>query len=373
MTGTVEETRETSQVPSHQDRALNVEPEALTIIPEPVQESGTGKVQWMRIPTGNSGVVERLMQRFIAIDVETTGLDRERDRIIQIAAVVFESGVPTEQWSTFVNPGRHIPAEATRINNITDSMVRQAPSQQEAARLFLGFIGDAAKKGTILCAHNAEFDMAFIGETLKGASLDGDFFVIDTLSLARKYVYDVQNYKLTTLARKLRIIVDDAHRADADAVMCGKLLVRLLSPMQMEVALKGTENNQPTEDEMRVCSYLVEYFRNAGIGPERILFEKRSGKIKVKSPYKFASFKVLKSGKFYFIFDREINCGLEEKKLSDGTYKVTAARLEDIKVMMPAMQADYMRMAEKAAPFYRHPDWVSAEAMYSFVAELLEQ
>ena len=88
--------------------------------------------------------LQQLSQRFIAFDTETTGIDADNDRIISIAAILYENGVETDSFYTLVNPGRHIPEDATRINGITDDMAKQGISEAEMCNKFLSFIGDAA-------------------------------------------------------------------------------------------------------------------------------------------------------------------------------------------------------------------------------------
>ena len=84
--------------------------------------------------------LQQLSQRFIAFDTETTGVDSDNDLIISIAAVLYENGIETDSFYTLVNPGRHIPEDATRINGITDDMAKQGISEAEMCNKFLSFI-----------------------------------------------------------------------------------------------------------------------------------------------------------------------------------------------------------------------------------------
>ena len=67
------------------------------------------------------------MEAFVALDVETTGLDAGRDSIIEIAAVKFKGSRIENQWESLINPNRHIPEFITTLTGIDDAMVRQAP------------------------------------------------------------------------------------------------------------------------------------------------------------------------------------------------------------------------------------------------------
>ena len=102
---------------------------------------------------------QSLEEPIVAVDIETTGLDRKRCRLTESGAVVLDKGEVTERFQIFVNPGMRIPEEIVRLTGITDEMVADAPSQEEALRAFLDCVKDRP-----LAAHNAEFDMGFIRE-----------------------------------------------------------------------------------------------------------------------------------------------------------------------------------------------------------------
>jgi len=70
---------------------------------------------------------------YIALDLETTGLDASRDAIIEVGAVKFLDGEPVDSFSTLVNPGRPIPYEITLITGITDRDVIGMPAFDQVA------------------------------------------------------------------------------------------------------------------------------------------------------------------------------------------------------------------------------------------------
>src|SRR5512143_4152598 len=96
------------------------------------------------------------MTSIIAVDLETTGLDPERDAIIEIGAVRFNGNRVEDEFSTLINPGRHIPEFITRLTEINDEMVRQAPRLHDILDELAAFIGDAPVLG-----HNVQFDLSF--------------------------------------------------------------------------------------------------------------------------------------------------------------------------------------------------------------------
>lgn len=153
---------------------------------------------------------------YVVFDLETTGLSPETDEIIEISGIRVRAGKVSEEFSTLVNPGRPIPAAATRVNGITDKMVQEAPALREALERFLDFAGE-----DILVGHNIHsFDMPFLyngaARTLKRA-VPNDY--VDTLYLARSCMPGRYRYRLTDIAAHFGIETAGAHRALKDCSM----------------------------------------------------------------------------------------------------------------------------------------------------------
>lgn len=155
-------------------------------------------------------------ENYVVFDLETTGLSPAEDAIIEISAIKVKNQVPVAEFSTLVNPGTHIPAGATRINGITDEMVREAPALKEALADFLIFAEDE-----ILVGHNIQsFDLPFLyhaAEQLLGREIPNDY--IDTLHMARAVLPQLGHYKLTDIANYFQISIQGAHRALNDCTM----------------------------------------------------------------------------------------------------------------------------------------------------------
>lgn len=165
---------------------------------------------------------------YVVFDLETTGLSPETDEIIEISGIRVRGGKAEEEFSTLVNPGRPIPYAASRINGITDSMVRDAPALEDALERFLAFAGE-----DILVGHNIHtFDMLFLyngaARALKRA-VPNDY--VDTLYLARNCLPGLYRYRLTDLAAHFGIDTQGAHRALKDCAMnqqCYECMGRIL-------------------------------------------------------------------------------------------------------------------------------------------------
>jgi DNA polymerase-3 subunit epsilon len=159
---------------------------------------------------------------FAAFDLETTGLDPRQDRIVEIGAVKFDKRGLVGRFSVLINPGIPMPAEASRVNGITDSLLKGKPSIDQVFPDFLRFIKD-----TILVAHNAPFDAGFIKEKLKAdAAPPLPNRMVDTLVYARESFPGRGTYKLQPLAASLGIASGEVHRAEEDARICMEIFIR---------------------------------------------------------------------------------------------------------------------------------------------------
>ena len=153
---------------------------------------------------------------FVAIDLETTGLFPETDRIVEVGALRFDaSGAELASFASLVNPGRPMAPAAFQIHGIGDDVLAGAPGPEVVLPQLLAFLGEPG--GSTLLAHNAAFDAGFLGRELArlGIALPGHR-VVDTLALARGRLPDAPNHRLDTLARLLGLDPDGAHRALAD-------------------------------------------------------------------------------------------------------------------------------------------------------------
>ncbi|VYT62106.1 hypothetical protein [Clostridium tertium] len=261
----------------------------------------------------NSKTVEMLHRSFIAFDVETTGLNSEYDRIIELGAVRFIDGKPTEEFSTLVNPQINVPSAATKVNHITNQMLSTAPKENKVYPKLLDFLGEASQKKIIMCAHNASFDFRFLVSTLKRMGIDASFAYVDTLSLSRKYIKGLTNYKQGTIEKYLGLANDNAHRAISDAKICGEILCNILLELDEEIneQRRNKEGTNLSEEELEICGYIQKIIRDNGDDVSLIRYRKTSGNyIDVSCLYSFLKFKIAKKGK-YIIIEKKATNGVE--------------------------------------------------------------
>lgn len=177
--------------------------------------------------------IEKLKSRYIAFDTETTGLNPIMDKIIELGAVLFENGQPVKTFNTLINPGIYIPQSITAINHITNEMVNKAPSEDVAYLSFVDFLDQALVGDTLICAHNAHFDMRFLCQAFNRLELIASFCYVDTLAISRKMLPFLTNHKLNTVAKYFNIINEKEHRAYEDAKTCGEILWQFLQKEEL--------------------------------------------------------------------------------------------------------------------------------------------
>jgi DNA polymerase III epsilon subunit family exonuclease len=155
---------------------------------------------------------------YLALDLETTGLSAEADRVVEIGAVRFDGeGQELERFERLVNPGRPMPRSAQAVHGISDADLAEAPSVGEVLPEFLEFLGEPAE--SMLLAHNARFDASFLGGELARVGLGSSgYVVVDTLPLARRRLPHLRDHRLDTLAHELGLDPHGPHRALADSL-----------------------------------------------------------------------------------------------------------------------------------------------------------
>lgn len=164
---------------------------------------------------------------YCVLDLETTGFSATRERITEIGVMKYKDGSVIEEFSEFVNPEKPIPARVTEVTNITDEMVRDADTIDKVFPKLLKFL-----EGSVIVAHNAEFDVGFLKENARRLGYDFDFTYLDTLTLAQDLFPDYKSYKLGRIAKNLGIKVDVAHRALSDVDTTVKVLKVMMEKLE---------------------------------------------------------------------------------------------------------------------------------------------
>lgn len=175
--------------------------------------------------------LNQYVKDYVVFDLETTGLSYTSDEIIEISGIRVRNKKIEKNFSTLVNPGIHIPYAATKVNGITDEMVRKAPTLHTALEQFLDFAGK-----DILVGHNIHtFDMKFLSNGVFrefGKIVSNDY--IDTLRLAKYCLPQLPRHRLTDVSEFFQIETNGAHRALNDCIMNQKCYEKLGEILEKE-------------------------------------------------------------------------------------------------------------------------------------------
>ncbi len=153
-----------------------------------------------------------MINTYVAIDIETTGLNPKTDRIIELGAVKVENGEIIDTFETLVNPRQNISDFIKELTGINENDLQDAPDIQEVLVNFIEFC-----EGYVLLGHNVIFDYSFIKRNAVNLELEFEKEGMDTLRIARKVLPDLKKKSLSYLCEYYRIENKNQHRAFDDA------------------------------------------------------------------------------------------------------------------------------------------------------------
>lgn len=156
---------------------------------------------------------------YLALDVETTGLSPEKDRMIEIGAVKYKNGEAAGEFSCLVRACQPLPLRITELTGITEEMLADGLEEGEAVTAFLAFAQDMP----VLLGHNIIFDYSFMKAAALRCGLEFEREGLDTLSFAKKLHPELESRSLTALCAHYGIVQERAHRAAEDAVSAHRL------------------------------------------------------------------------------------------------------------------------------------------------------
>lgn len=149
--------------------------------------------------------------KYIVLDLETTGFSAMKDSILEIAAVKYRQCESLDTFHTMVKPNCQLKLSAKTVNHIDESLICDAPTFENVLPQFIAFIGDLP-----LVAHNASFDLGFLKEKSKISKIKISNTVFDTLKLSRAAFPNIKSHSLSSLVEELNISVQNTHRALPD-------------------------------------------------------------------------------------------------------------------------------------------------------------
>lgn len=184
---------------------------------------GFSKAGKRQMAARQAGARARTGECLVWIDLETTGLQPDRDEIIEFGALRLDGDRETE-FSCLVRPSGPLPQTVAELTGLTDEMLQeQGVAMEQALKKFLSFIGKDR-----LIGYNLSFDMVFLRAACQrnGQPMPTNRSA-DLLNLARRKVSGVSNFKLTTLAAHFALAQQTSHRALADCRLMREIYIKL--------------------------------------------------------------------------------------------------------------------------------------------------
>lgn len=174
-----------------------------------------------------------MKKRPIYYDTETTGIDAQKERIVEIAAY---DPIEKRTFCELINPKMPIPPEATAVHHITDEMVKDAPGFEEVGKQLSAF----CPENSVLIAHNNDaFDKFFIEAEYARHSLEmPSWEYLDSLKWARRYRPDLPRHSLQHLREAYGIAANNAHRALDDVIILYEVFSRMIDDLSIETCLE---------------------------------------------------------------------------------------------------------------------------------------
>lgn len=210
----------------------------------------------------DSGSLDKKIQHsclpdFVAIDVETTGLDNRYDEMIEVAAIRFSQGVPTESFSSLIKPKRGLPKHIQYLTHINPEDLVNAPDLSSVLSRMQTFVGD-----DFILGHNVSFDIGFINQGQERCQLEPlQNTAWDTAEISRVFLPFIGNHKLSTLADHFKIDLKNAHRALADANATGRVLVALTEHILRHYSLMTNARLLDLAKQAQTMNGLYSYLR----------------------------------------------------------------------------------------------------------------
>ncbi|MCL2049796.1 MAG: exonuclease domain-containing protein [Defluviitaleaceae bacterium] len=195
----------------------------------PMSNGGATVLENLQLLRRDENAKKGAKKTYVVFDIETTGFSEVKDKITEIGAAKIIDGKIIETFGELINPQVGIPSHITKITKITNDMVKNKKPISDVLPRFFEFC-----KGATMVAHHASFDVKFIKHNAKALGLEFNHEIVDTLSLARQLLPRLENHKLPTVAKALKIDLLNAHRAEDDAMATAEIFLRL---MEMQAGL----------------------------------------------------------------------------------------------------------------------------------------
>ena len=202
---------------------------------------------------------------YVAIDIETTGLQPKTDKIIEVGAWKIVNGDVKDSYHSMVNPYRQLPIRITELTGITDRLTCDAPDIGSVIHEVAAFC-----EGFVLLGHRVIFDYSFLKKAAVNEGLEFEYRGIDTLKLCRRFMPDEEKKNLEQACTFYGVERDGAHRALGDARDAHNLYQKLRKEyagadpgvfLPEQLIYKVKREQPPTKKQKEHLRDLVKYHR----------------------------------------------------------------------------------------------------------------
>jgi predicted DnaQ family exonuclease/DinG family helicase len=206
------------------------------------------------------------IESFVAIDLETTGLDPKLETIIEVGLIYFEKGKIKEKFTQTVNPRKTVSDNVLMLTGIKQAELYSSPSLEKIIPDIQSFIKDKP-----LVGHNIGFDISFLERSFTVKNV-----TYDTFNLSKIYLPFASRHSLSSIVEYFEIPYDNAHRASYDAEMAGKIFLRifdLMTNLNPELLKKQLDIMNGKYNESELIKKALETSLHKGLNRESYPFE----------------------------------------------------------------------------------------------------
>jgi predicted DnaQ family exonuclease/DinG family helicase len=207
-----------------------------------------------------------LIESFVALDLETTGLDPKLETIIEVGLILFEKGKVKENFSATVNPRKTVSDNVLMLTGIKQEELYSSPTLEKIIPDIKDFMADRP-----LVGHNIAFDISFLERSFPVRNV-----TYDTFTLSRIYLPFASGHGLSNIVEYLKIPYENAHRASQDAEMAGRIFLRisdLMTNLEPELLKKQLDIMDGKYSESELMKRALEISLRKGLNREPYPFE----------------------------------------------------------------------------------------------------
>lgn len=177
---------------------------------------------------------------FIVVDVETTGADAKKNRVMEIACMVVRGGEIVERFSSLINPHQFIPPFIAKMTGIDNAMVFNAPEAKEVMPRVRDLL---TLPHAVFVAHHVQFDWQFVCETFKRTDIHiPEIAQLCSYKLARRILPQKVKKNVGDVAKYFDITIENRHRAEGDAEATALFTIEFLRQLNEDFDIETVED-----------------------------------------------------------------------------------------------------------------------------------